>query len=182
MAEANTGSNASSVAVKIDLSNYALSSETATKVDLEALQAIVANKLDKEPMHTHSIAEVDDLQTELNAKYDITKKYSYATILNDSEKIPYLEDVKIVKLDVTTDKETKGYIFQVDKESGDLQIYHNSVCILSYNKAEGHWIMGEIDLNNFISEVNDTLVNHCEALKIIMQSMQEDTNEESNEE
>ena len=29
MAEANTGSNASSVAVKIDLSNYALSSETA---------------------------------------------------------------------------------------------------------------------------------------------------------
>ena len=39
--------------------------------------------------------------------------------------------------------------------------------------------MGEIDLNNFISEVNDTLVNHCEALKIIMQSMQEGTNEES---
>ena len=174
MSEANTGSNASSVAVKIDLSNYALASEAATKVDLEALQTIVANKLDKEPMHTHSIAEVDDLQTELNCKYDITKKYSYATILDDSEKIPYLEDVKIVKLDVTTDNETSGYIFKVDESSGDLQIYHNSVCILSYNKSLGHFIMGEIDLNNFISEVNETLVNHCSALNILIENMQEE--------
>ena len=172
MAEANTGSNASSVAVKIDLSNYALSSETATKVDLEALQAIVANKLDKEPMHTHSIAEVNDLQTELNAKYDITKKYSYAVILDDSEKIPYLEDVKIVKLDITTDNESSGYIFKVDESSGDLQIYHNSVCILSYNKAEGHWIFGSTDLNEFMTEVNDTLANHCSALNILIQNME----------
>ena len=46
-------------------------------------------------------------------------------------------------------------IFKVDESSGDLQIYHNSVCILSYNKAEGHWIIGSIDLNNFITEVDE---------------------------
>ena len=178
MSEANTGNTTSSTTVKIDLSNYALSSETATKVDLEALQTIVANKLDKEPMHSHSISEVDSLQTELNSKYDTSKQYSYAVILSDSEKIPYLEDVKVVKLDITTDNTSSGYIFQVNS-SGDLQIYNNSVCILSYNKALGHWIFGSTDLNDFMSEVNETLVNHCEALKIIMQSIQGDTSEEA---
>ena len=98
MSEADTGNTTSATTAKIHLSNYALSSETATKVDLEALQTIVANKLDKEPAHTHSIAEVDQLQTELNTKYDMTQKYSYAVILSDSEKIPYLEDVKIKDL------------------------------------------------------------------------------------
>ena len=63
MSEANTGINSSETTVKIDLSNYALTSETAPKVDLEALQTIVAHKLDKEPAHTHSIAEVNQLQT-----------------------------------------------------------------------------------------------------------------------
>ena len=183
MTEANSGSNASSVSVKLDLSNYALSSESATKVDLEALQAIVANKLDKEPAHTHSIAEVDQLQTELNGKYDTSKQYSYAVILSDSEKIPYLEDVKIKKLTITPESSAAssadGYIFKVDESSGDLQIYNNSVCILSYNKAEGHWIIESIDLNNFITEVNETLVNHCSALKILIENMQEDLNEEA---
>ena len=60
----------SGTTVKIDLANYALKSDTATKVDLEALQTIVANKLDKEPAHTHSISEVDQLQAELNTKVD----------------------------------------------------------------------------------------------------------------
>ena len=172
MSEADTGTTTSSTTVKIDLSNYALSSETATKVDLEALQTIVANKLDKEPAHTHSIAEVDQLQTMLNGKYDTSKQYSYAVILSDSEKIPYLEDVKVKQLDITTDNTSSGYIFKVDSSSGDLQIYNNSVCILSYNKALGHWIFGSTDLNDFMSEVNDTLVNHCEALKIIMESLE----------
>ena len=176
----STTSSGTSTTVKIDLTNYALKSETATKVDLEALQTIVANKLDKEPMHTHSIAEVDQLQTELNTKFDTSKQYSYAVILSDSEKIPYLEDVKIVKLDVTTDNQTSGYIFKVDESSGDLQIYNNSVCILSYNKSAGHWIMGEIDLNNFISEVNDVLVNHYHAMNILMQVIKDET--EQNEE
>ena len=49
-AETGTTTSSSSTTVKIDLTNYALKSETATKVDLEELQAIVANKLDKEPM------------------------------------------------------------------------------------------------------------------------------------
>ena len=157
MSEADTGTTSSSTTVKLDLSNYALSSETATKVDLEALQTIVANKLDKEPAHTHSIAEVDQLQTELNAKYDNSKQYSYAVILSDSEKILYLEDVKVVKLDITTDNTSSGYIFKVDSSSDDLQIYNNGVCILSYNKALGHWIFGSTDLNKFMTEVNETL-------------------------
>ena len=178
MTEADTGTNSSTTTVKIDLSNYALSSETATKVDLEALQAIVANKLDKEPMHSHSIAEVDQLQTELNCKYDISKQYSYAVILSDSEKIPYLEDVKVVKLDVTTDNTSSGYIFKVDSSSGDLQIYNNSVCILKYNKGLGHWIMGSTDLNEFISEDNDVLTNHYSALNILIQNIQEETTTE----
>ena len=83
----------------------------------------------------------------------MTQKYSYAVILSDSEKIPYLDDVKIVKLDMTTDNESSGYISKVDSSSGDLQIYNNSVCILSYNKALGHWIFGSTDLNEFLSEV-----------------------------
>ena len=58
---------------------------------------------------------------------NISLKYSYATILSDSEKIPYLEDVKVVKLDITTDNLSSRYNFQVDEESGDLQIYNNSV-------------------------------------------------------
>ena len=37
MSEADTGANSSETTVKIDLSNYALTSETASKVDLEAL-------------------------------------------------------------------------------------------------------------------------------------------------
>ena len=48
---------------------------------------------------------------------------------------------------------------------------------MSYNKAECHWIMGDIDLNNFITEVNETLVNHYNALTILMQSMQGETSE-----
>ena len=55
--------------LKIDLTNYALKNDTASKVDLEELETVVANKLDKEPTHHHKIAEIDELQTELNAKY-----------------------------------------------------------------------------------------------------------------
>ena len=179
----STTSSGTSTTVKIDLTNYALKSETATKVDLEALQTIVANKLDKEPMHTHSIAEVDQLQTELNSKFDTTKQYSYAVILSDSEKIPYLEDVKINKLTITSETSnteddtvnTNGYIFKVDESSGDLQIYNSDICILSYNKSAGHWIMGEIDLNNFISEVNDVLLNHYQAMNILMQTIKDES-------
>ena len=176
-ADTSTSSSSTETTVKIDLTNYALKSETATKVDLEELQAIVANKLDKEPMHNHSIAEVDQLQTTLNTKLDTTKQYSYASLLYDSEKIPYLEGVKVVKLDITTDNLTTGYVFKADEASGDLQIYNNEVCILSYNKAAGHWIMGAIDLNEFIEEVNDVLVNHYQALNMLTQVIKEDSSE-----
>ena len=47
--------------LKIDLTNYALKNDTASKVDLEELETVVANKLDKEPTHHHKIAEIATL-------------------------------------------------------------------------------------------------------------------------
>ena len=81
---------ASGGTISINLTNYALKKDTATKEDFEALKTTVANKLDKSPQHHHKISEIDELQTELNAKYDKGSKYSYNVILSDSEKIPLL--------------------------------------------------------------------------------------------
>ena len=178
----STGGGGSGGSIKIDLTNYALKADTATKVDLEALKTTVANKIDKEPQHHHKISEIDELQTELNSKYDLTQKYSYNVILSDSEKIPYLENTKILTLDITkSNTETKiltlditksntesGYVFKVDSSTGDLQILKNSVIIMSYNAALSHWIINDIDLNNFITNVNDVLTNHYQALSILM--------------
>ena len=168
MTNADTGGGTGSgQTVKIDLTNYALKSDTATKVDLESLKTTVANKIDKEPQHHHKISEIDELQAELNAKYDKNSKYSYNVILSDSEKIPLLENTKIINLDITTDINTTGYIFKVDSTTGDLQIYSNNVIIMSYNKANNHWIINGVDLNEFIENTNDVLKNHYEALNIL---------------
>ena len=154
--------------LKIDLTNYALKNDTASKVDLEELETVVANKLDKEPTHHHKIAEIDELQTELNAKYDRSSKYSYNVILSDPEKIPFLESTKIITLDITTDSTASGYVFKVDSSTGDLQIMRNNIVIMSYNAALSHWIINDIDLNNFVANVNDVLTNHYQALSLLM--------------
>ena len=170
MSNADTGSTGGggSSSIKIDLTNYALKTDTATKVDLEALKTTVANKIDKEPQHHHKISEIDELQTELNSKYDLTQKYSYNVILSDSEKIPYLENTKILTLDITKSNTESGYVFKVDSSTGDLQILKNNVIIMSYNSALSHWIINDIDLNNFITNVNDVLTNHYQAISILM--------------
>ena len=90
VANADSGSSTGTQTVKIDLTNYALKKDTATKEEFEALVNTVANKLDKSPQHHHKISDIDELQTELNAKYDKNSKYSYNVILSDSEKIPLL--------------------------------------------------------------------------------------------
>ena len=172
-----SGSGGGVDTIKIDLTNYALKEDTATKVDLEALKTTVAGKIDKEPQHHHTIAEVDELQAELNAKYDTSKKYSYNVILSDSEKIPYLEDTKIINLDITTSKETSGYVMKMDNSSGDFQVLKNNVAIMSYNSALNHWIISGNDLNNFMTNTNDVLKNHYDALVILGNNhSQTDTN------
>ena len=157
VANADSGSSTGTQTVKIDLTNYALKKDTATKEEFEALVNTVANKLDKEPQHHHKISDIDELQTELNAKYDKNSKYSYNVILSDSEKIPLLENTKIINLDITKDKNTTGYTLRVDSTTGDLQIVNNGVIIMSYNKASNRWILNGID-------VYDILENHTEAM------------------
>ena len=172
-----SGSGGGVDTIKIDLTNYALKEDTATKVDLEALKTTVAGKIDKEPQHHHTIAEVDELQAELNAKYDTSKKYSYNVILSDSEKIPFLENTKIINLDITTSKETSGYVMKMDNSSGDFQVLKNNVAIMSYNSALNHWIISGNDLNNFMTNTNDVLKNHYDALVILGNNhSQTDTN------
>ena len=75
ISNADSGSSTGTQTVKIDLTNYALKKDTATKEEFEALVDTVANKLDKEPIHHHKISDIDELQTELNAKYDKNSKY-----------------------------------------------------------------------------------------------------------
>ena len=62
----------------------------------------------------------------------IFKQYSFAVILRDLipkitcvkfvEIIPYLEDVNVVSLDMTTDIAYTCYIFKIDESACDLQI------------------------------------------------------------
>ena len=160
VANADSGSSTGTQTVKIDLTNYALKKDTATKEEFEALVNTVANKLDKEPQHHHKISDIDELQTELNAKYDKNNKYSYNVILSDSEKIPLLENTKIINLDIAPNKNTSGYTLKVDSTTGDLQIVNNGVIIMSYNKASNRWILNGID-------VYDILQNHTEAFNNI---------------
>ena len=160
VANADSGSSTGTQTVKIDLTNYALKKDTATKEEFEALVNTVAGKLDKEPQHHHKISDIDELQTELNAKYDKNNKYSYNVILSDSEKIPLLENTKIINLDITSNKNTSGYTLRVDSSSGDLQIVNNGVIIMSYNKVSNRWILNGID-------VYDILENHTEAFNNI---------------
>ena len=160
VANADSGSSTGTQTVKIDLTNYALKKDTATKEEFDALVNTVANKLDKEPQHHHKISDIDELQTELNAKYDKNSKYSYNVILSDSEKIPLLENTKIINLDIAPNKNTSGYTLRVDSTSGDLQIVNNGVIIMSYNKASNRWILNGID-------IYDILENHTEAFNNI---------------
>ena len=65
----------------IDLSDYMKKKDAATKIDLNNLTNVVANKLDKEPQHTHHIQDIKELQEALQSKYDTSEKYSFNTII-----------------------------------------------------------------------------------------------------
>ena len=166
MSNADTGNNGSGTqTVKIDLTNYALKEETTPKEAFAKLVDVVANKLDKEPIHHHKITDIDELQTELNAKYDKGSKYSYNVILSDSEKIPLLENTKIINLDITSNKNTSGYVFKVNS-NGDLLINKNNEPIMIYSLVDNIWFLNGIDILG-------TLENHKEGINILRDAIQE---------
>ena len=86
--------------LKIDLSDYMMKKDAATKKEVEELTAVVANKLDAEPQHKHHIEDIKQLETALASKFDTGEKYSYTTIISDIETIPYLEAPKIKILSI----------------------------------------------------------------------------------
>ena len=161
---------------KIDLSGYATTATTdKLTISIENLNKSVANKLNSNPIdHEHSISQINQLQETLNNKLSIpssdASKYSYNALLKDWDSIPYLKSVKIPTLDIAVDKNTSGYIFNVDS-SGDLMITYNEVVIASYNKASSTWIFNGNDINKFITSTNDVLKNHYDALIIILDKL-----------
>ena len=154
--------------VKLDLTNYATKDKVPTLDQFNILTSTVAGKLDSSPQHKHDIIDINELTQALSNKLSNQTKYSYETLLNDSEKIPYLENVKIPILNITKDKLSDGYIFRVDSQTGDLIIMLNTgASIASYNKASGHWIFNGVDLNNFITTTREVLTNHYQAICLL---------------
>ena len=166
----------------IDLTDYMKKKDAATKSELNTLTEILANKLDATPQHKHDIADVKDLQEELDSKYDTSKKYSYNVILSDSEKIPYLEAPRVGRIDISCNAGTDGYIFYVDPASGDLMITLNDVLIGSYSIAAGKWsfetdttaVETKIDsvediINQYIAKTDAVLKNHYDAILLLCQ-------------
>ena len=155
----------------IDLSDYSKKVDTATKIDLNALSDVVANKLDKTPQHKHDISDIKELQNQLDRKYDIGTKYSYNAILSDPELINYIVSPKVECLEVTQGKEVDGYKLSVDS-NGDLMIYSPSnLLIASYDAGNGSWILGGTNLKSFITETNAVLKNHYDALCILAEKL-----------
>ena len=116
----------------LDLSDYMKKKDAATKIELNNLSAIVANKLDVEPQHSHHIEDIKQLQSLLDGKYDKSEKYSYNTILSNPEQIAYLEAPTVRTLNIN------DYTFYVDT-NGDLMITLNNVLIGSYSTVSGKW-------------------------------------------
>ena len=156
------------VLVKLDLSNYPTKDTVATKVDVEGLrQSLEALK---NTSHQHYISDVKELKAELDSKLNKTDKVSYKAILTDPEKIEYLENVKIDVVDICQTKDNTGYKIYTDKNNGTLNIVDsNNVVIASYNKT--HWIINGVDLNKFITETNETLKNHHDALELLISTV-----------
>ena len=162
---------------KIDLSGYATTSTTdKLTISIADLEKSMANKLNSNPVdHKHTINQITQLEQALDNKLSVPttddNKYSYNTLLKDWKQIPYLEAVKIPKLDVAVDESTSGYVFNVDK-SGDFLITNSDGIVNTfYDKAKGTWFIGETNLNAFISNTNEVLKNHYEALMIILDKL-----------
>ena len=162
----------------IDLSDYARKKDTATKVELESLTAIVANKLDAEPQHKHHIDDIKQLQTALDGKYDTSQKYSHNVILSDTEKIAYLESPKVQRLEVAKNSVSDGYNFYVDDSNGDLMIVSPaSVLIATYSISSHSWSFGGVKLEDIPnSDSVNTLRNNVDSHTVILENHTEALN------
>ena len=147
--------------LKIDLSDYMMKKDAATKKEVEELTAVVANKLDAEPQHKHHIEDIKQLETALASKFDTGEKYSYTTIISDIETIPYLEAPKIKILSIGDMETENSYKFYVDDSNGDLMIVLNDMLIGTYVKATNNWILGGVNMSDLnISGINDKVLEH----------------------
>ena len=156
--------------IRLDLSNYALKNDTATKIDIDELKTKLADKLDREGSHQHAIIDIKELEQALNQKLDNNRTYSHKVLINDIETIQYLDTLKTPSLEIIKDAasfEAGGYKVSVD-DTGDLLITLNDIVIAFYNKTAGNWIINGINLNEFITETQATLKNHYEAINILM--------------
>ena len=156
--------------IRLDLSNYALKNDTATKIDIDELKTKLADKLDREGSHQHAIIDIKELEQALNQKLDNNRTYSHKVLINDIETIQYLDTLKTPTLEIIKDAasfEAGGYKVSVD-DTGDLLITLNDIVIAFYNKTAGNWIINGINLNEFITETQATLKNHYEAINILM--------------
>ena len=142
----------------LDLSDYIKKKDAATKTDINALTAALANKLDATPQHKHQIDDIKQLQNALDGKLDKGERYPHNQILSDVEKIAYIEAPRVKQLDISANNSIDGYIFYVDPASGDLMITLNDVLIGSYSIAAGKWSF-ETD--------EAVLENHTEALNAV---------------
>ena len=151
----------------LDLSDYMKKKDAeklATKSAVEELIEVVAGKLDATPQHKHHIDDIKQLEEALNSKYDKSEKYSHNVILNDTEKIPFLEAPKIELMEIVKDKDSSGYKFYVDDSNGDLMIVSPaSILIATYSAAAHKWNFDGIDIN----EYQEVLENHTEALNAV---------------
>ena len=127
----------------LDLSDYMKKKDAATKTDINALTAALANKLDATPQHKHQIDDIKQLQNALDGKLDKGERYPHNQILSDVEKIAYIEAPRVKQLDISANNSIDGYIFYVDPASGDLMITLNDVLIGSYSIAAGKWSFDE---------------------------------------
>ena len=159
----------------LDLSDYMKKKDGATKIELNNLSAVVANKLDATPQHNHHIEDIKQLQSLLDAKYDKGEKYPYNTILSNPEKISYLEAPTVERLNIN------GYIFYVDT-NGDLMITLNNVLIGSYSTVSGKWSFEtdtstidakinsvEVSMAEYIAKTDAVLKNHYDAILLLCQ-------------
>ena len=156
--------------IRLDLSNYALKNDTATKIDIDELKTKLADKLDREGSHQHAIIDIKELEQALNQKLDNNRTYSHKVLINDIETIQDLDTLKTPSLEIIKDAasfEAGGYKVSVD-DTGDLLITLNDIVIAFYNKTAGNWIINGINLNEFITETQATLKNHYEAINILM--------------
>ena len=141
---------------KVDTTKFALKSEVATKEEVQTLTSAVAGKLDASPQHHHEINDIDQLQTSLNNKLDITQRYSYSTILSDAEKIDYLDELKTTELEISTAQNQNGYSFSVDN-NGDLLLVLGNVAIARYDTPTSSWLFSNVNINEVLSNHHDAI-------------------------